>query len=77
MRRALALSLAVMLGAAAAGAETIDVGGAARSYLIQFPEGFGAYDVLRRSVSRNHVRRVPAFGDDAVDTISLFNMLAQ
>ena len=29
MRRALALSLAVMLGAAAAGAETIDVGGAA------------------------------------------------
>jgi len=38
MRRALALSLAVMLGAAAAGAETIDVGGAARSYLTQFPE---------------------------------------
>ena len=38
MMRALALSLAVMLCAAAAGAETIDVGGAARSYLTQFPE---------------------------------------
>ena len=38
MIRILAFSLAMMLCAGAAGAETIDIGGMARSYLTQFPE---------------------------------------
>jgi polyhydroxybutyrate depolymerase len=38
MIRILAFSLAMMLCAGAAGAETIDIGGVARSYLTQFPE---------------------------------------
>ena len=40
--------------------------------LIKIGEGFGADDVLRRGVGRNHVGRVPAFGDDAVNAVSLF-----
>lgn len=38
MRRLPACALAIMVGATAAAAETIDIGGVARSYLTQFPE---------------------------------------